>query len=616
MTKSALFLIPTGILLCAQSLSANDKTATYNNYNDNKTSWWGTSKAESYDIAVKIDNEEFYGLDISEIKFNVADDEGISGYKIWLSSSLSLEDKTNVPDILSKDISPLDGKLSLMLDNPYTIPEGGVYVGYSFTVESTDNTRQKKPVIIIKGEDAAGHGMWLHTSTTYKKWTDYASAADSWIPFELTLGNLKGESISLSLPEEINGAIGQPVKVNAHITNQGCSKIEELSVTFSTGDFAGKCDVQYGELPEGVFNATAPVYITLPPFDNTLNTPVEISVEKVNGLENFNSRNSCSSSLNIWSRLPLRTPLFEEYTGTGCGYCPRGSIGIEKLHEIFGERFVAVAYHCNDIMSIFKHTEDFPNYAPAQPVAWIDRILETDPYFGDNTDGVFNADKAWEEMAERFTPADIELSCQWGSNDEESIEAHANVSFVKPFEESDFRLTYILTADGLKGEGEDWLQGNYYSGESEKWPEDFSHLVESERYMDNMTYDHVAIFSSLVNGIEGIIPSDIKADQEFQHSITIDLKDAVNTRGMSLVQDKSKIRVVAAIVDAASGEIINCAMASPAAASVEMQAADAKIISEQYFNLLGQPVEAGHKGITIHVTTLSSGKKIVKKIIR
>ncbi len=48
--------------------------------------------------------------------------------------------------------------------------------------------------------------------------------------------------------------------------------------------------------------------------------------------------------------------------------------------------------------------------------------------------------------------ADIALDCRWADDAERVIAAKADLKFVKAFEGCDFRMSYILVADGLTGE--------------------------------------------------------------------------------------------------------------------------------------------------------------------
>ena len=44
----------------------------------------------------------------------------------------------------------------------------------------------------------------------------------------------------------------------------------------------------------------------------------------------------------------VRRCVVEEYTGTWCGNCPRGIVGLSRLAEDFGDRFIGIAIHTGD----------------------------------------------------------------------------------------------------------------------------------------------------------------------------------------------------------------------------------------------------------------------------
>ena len=41
----------------------------------------------------------------------------------------------------------------------------------------------------------------------------------------------------------------------------------------------------------------------------------------------------------------IRHSVVEEFTGTWCGNCPRGIVGMQRLEEDFGDRFIGIAIH-------------------------------------------------------------------------------------------------------------------------------------------------------------------------------------------------------------------------------------------------------------------------------
>lgn len=609
------------IFLCAILLSASALIAmasgslTYVNEGKNIT-WWGTGKSETYDVAAYL-GPEFKGLEIQSIKFRAAEDPEVSDFSIWLSQELQLDsEKKNKPDVLSSDVTVKSGYISLQLEQPYTIGEKGIYIGFSFNVKKRETPTQESPVALVSDGSKSLHGLYMHSSRTYSKWTTDPAGSDSYLPFEIILGNIADHDVRINIPEEINIAVESEITFNAELTNYGANGASAVEFEWTVGDQNGKIPFSLSEPLPAIYRASVPVRVTLPPISKTGDYDLKINVASVNGSINASAAEEATASLKAWSWLPKKRPLLEEYTGTTCGYCPRGPIGIKKMEELYGSDFVCVVYHHADVMSIMS-PENYPNAAPAQPVAWLDRLHKTDPYFGDlQNENVFGIDKIWSKVASEFTPAEISLSCTWADDSHTRISAESTVSFVKTFDESDFRLSYILVADGLTGSERKWYQGNYYSGQTGVWPSDFDNLVNSPNPIKDVVYDHVAIYSPYIKGIENSIPSKINIGQPIVHSTSISLNDAVNLDGESLIQDGLTYSVAAILLDATTGEVINCIKTKVSDMASVDNVTTEEIISTEYFNILGCPLqEAPATGIYIERCRLADGRYITRKII-
>jgi hypothetical protein len=608
--------------LCVALLSASSIAASasgslpYVNEGKNLT-WWGTGKSETYDVAAYI-GPEFKGLEIQNVIFRGAEDPEVSDFSIWLSQELQLDSENkNNPDVLTSDVEVKSGKISFDLAQPYTIDENGVYIGFSFTVKNRETTVQKSPVAVIRDGSAGLHGLYVHSSRTYVKWTDNPGGSDSYLPFEITLGNIADHDARITIPEAINGAVGSEITFDAELTTYGTAGASAVELEWTVGNRNGKIPISLTEPLPAMYRASVPLSVTLPALNQTGAYDLKVKVASVNGSANASESEESLASLDIWSWLPKKRPLFEEYTATSCGYCPRGPVGMAKMEEIYGSDFVSVVYHHADVMSILS-PDEYPNDAPSQPVAWLDRVCKTDPYFGDLfNEKVFGIDRVWADVASVFTPADISLSCVWTDNSHDSLSAECSVSFVKAFDDCDFRLSYILVADGLTGTGREWRQGNYYSGQTDTWPADFDDLVNSPNPISGVVFDHVAIYSPYVRGIENSLPSKIEEGETVKHSISISLDDAVNLDGESLIQDGLAYSVVAVLLDAATGDVINCVKTKVGdMGAVNDVTTEEDIVSVEYFDIMGRSLPEAHSdGIYIECRRLLDGRCITRKII-
>lgn len=587
----------------------------YCNYDGNIT-WFGTGKSETYNIGTHLSGNYFEGVEIKSLSFPVAVDPEISGFRIWLSESLALDGSNYVPDIVSLDAEVVDGVATVVFTEPYVVPEAGLYAGYSFTVGSRENEVQKKPVAIVSnGTDIHSHGMYVHSSRTYSKWTEVMSDNGTYIPFRMTVSGIADNAVRLALPEVVNGGAGKDILTPVSVVNYGLSEVRSVDMeVFVSGKSCGTVRMDLPEsIPSG-YLLSQDCEAVLPHVDEIGGYSLEVRVLAVNGVEVSDSH-VAETHLDVWSFVPVRRPLVEEYTGTGCGYCPRGGIGFRKMEELFGDRFVGVAYHSMDIMSIFE-PEDYPNPAPAIPTSWFDRIKETDPYFGDRiSDNVFAVDKVWRERAAVFTPVDLSLNCLWRDDSRMSVDAEASITFVKSYDDCDFRVVYLVVADGLKGSSRRWNQVNTYSGETGIWPSDFDELVNSPNPITDVEYDDVVIMSTTLSDEVFSLPSAIKSDENMIHSVELNLADAVNLSGESLVQDVDRLTVVAIVIDASNGEVLNCVESGIGSSSVSQFDADG--IQEsyvEYYDLSGMRLKAiPESSPCLVVTVYSDGSRKVSK---
>lgn len=605
---------------CATMLAAGVLTApaadsvSYIN-EGSSTVWWGTGKTETYDVAARLD-AGFVGARIISVTFRAASDPEVSGFSIWLSKNLSLDsDKKNVPDVMSADVEVKNGKVSLTLPEPYTIDDEGIYIGYSFTVASRETQVQKQPVAVALGTDNGHHGLYVHSTRTYSKWTENAAGESAFLPFEVEFNGLPEYSVALSIPAELNAAVGKETVFDATLTGYGMSGVSSVDIEWEGAGHGGKINMNLPEPLPALYGAAVPLKITLPSLAETGNYNLNMKIAAADGHANSYAGGDASSALNVWEWIPKRRPMLEEYTGTQCGFCPRGAIGLEKMTALHGDDFVGVAYHHADIMSILP-PEKYPNPAPAQPVAWIDRTIKTDPYFGNLpiTSKTFGIDDIWTQAATKFTPADLSLSCRWTDDSRTMIKADAKAVFVKGFDKCDFRLSYILIADGLTGESTDWAQGNYYSGQTDSWPDDFESLVKAGNLIVGLKYDHVAIFSPAPGGIEGSVPSRIGAGETVPHSQTLSLADALNLDKKPLAQEGATYSVVAVLTDASTGETINSAKARPDDGASIYDVVYREPVAIEYYDLLGRPLQASPSaGIYVEVCRYPDGRRIARK---
>ena len=315
----------------------------------------------------------------------------------------------------------------------------------------------------------------------------------------------------------------------------------------------------------------------------------------------------------VLNSVPKHRALLEEYTGTWCGWCPRGYVGLEKLAELYPDEYVLVSYHNGDDMEIMD-SYSFPSSMGGFPDAWIDRIAETDAYYGQDY-GAKDLGIA-DDLAERskvFGQADVAITANL-SEDGKSVNATASVKFPYDVTDGTFALEYILTADGLSNEN--WGQSNYYSDGYAGYPEYMDAFTKtSDGTIYGLVYNDVAVLMSQIGGIEGSIPASVTAEQAVKHSYTFQLADAVNTAGASVIQDDTKLKVVALLINTTTGEVVNANKVKVNGSTGISTLKDAETVNVVYYDLTGRRVQAPSNGIYIKSQQTRDGKVRTQKVL-
>lgn len=308
----------------------------------------------------------------------------------------------------------------------------------------------------------------------------------------------------------------------------------------------------------------------------------------------------------VSGQTPVYRPLVEEYTGLWCGWCPSGYVLLETMKERYPETFVGVSYHNNDAMACVT---DYPNYPSGFPSIFIDR---------DRQVGAAQVYTDWEGLS-RETVADINVSVEWQDETMSVLTATTAVWMTQDFTDADFRIAYMLTADGLSDP--EWRQHNQFSkltGEELKdypemdnsWGEIF---VNGDEYVSGLVFNDIIIGKTIDKGISKSLPAEITAYEEMTHVYGFKMS---SVRDKELLQHPELLRIVAVLMDAKTGEVVNCAKSGYSGAwgsSVSTVGEDEKPVSEEWYDLSGRRINRPDRALCIKVLTYPSGRKSYSK---
>ena len=246
-------------------------------------------------------------------------------------------------------------------------------------------------------------------------------------------------------------------------------------------------------------------------------------------------------------------PLIEEYTGTWCGWCPRGFTGMEMLRETFGEDFIGVAIHNQDPMAVLT-TSQYPSAIEGFPSAFVDRSREVDPYYGITDETPAGIIEYMQRMADRDATAAIGVDAVWTNEDKTDIDVQVSAFFTSNSLNGKYAIEVMLIADDLYGSNSGWTQANFYRTYASYFADD-PYLAQWTTKSSNVKGLH---FNDVLVGTSGIVsgslPNLIIANDIYDFNYTFTLS---NLPVPSLIQNKDNLHVIAIIVDTGTKRVIN-----------------------------------------------------------
>lgn len=597
---------------------------TFNGYADNglitysantgtkEVKYFGTAKKESFDVAMLLADKYTKGKKIETIKVPFPKNAEIGNVKIWLTKKLTLENKKNVADVMSLDATMDDSTAIVKFATPYTIDSDTLYIGYSFdVVELTERTQLPISLINEKGVQ----GLWTHSSRTYRSWLDKSTYGCSAMQVELS-GFNANDAYFEGFKDYYN-QVNIATPINLTLLNRGYNGIKSIDYSYSVGDKKVSDRLTLDAPIPACLNASTEFTVTLPAIEAKGKYPVTFSIDKVNGEANSEVA-TANSTMAIYNKLPKHRPVMEEFTGTWCGNCARGWIGLEVMTRLHPD-FIALAYHSGDVMQVIDQKQflGFDTENPSYPMANIDRVYtDIDPYYGADMTP-FGIEDIWKKQAEILAPASLETEAAF-TPDGNDIKAKAILEFPEDANDADkYSVEFVLVTDGLHGEGQAWEQSNYLE-ENEKGDYPFPEadiFFAGSSSIPNMHYNDVVVATTRLR--DGLIklPAKVEAEKAFSIEGTITEVDSIkNMANYPVIQDSKNLRIVALLLNE-KGEIVNGAQAkvtgyeTTGIRNINNNAAEADVPA--IYNLQGHRLQTMQKGLNIIRTKDGKTKKVM-----
>ena len=474
---------------------------------------------------------------------------------VWVASSLpQTPSASNTLWMTTLSSRELGEVIEVSLSNPITISGNGVYVGYSFTITNASTKDDQYPIQVIGNDEPNGLLMRFNNYD----WADYNGNGFGVLNLKVLLeGEFTDYMVSAKTKQTTYYAqVNESADVDVVLTNNGLATANSIAYTITNNGVTSEEQTVTFDTPIKPFK-TASFTANVAADAVACSSVRTLTITKVNGESNTSQNASTQFVFKTLDRLIPRNVVVEEFTGTGCGYCPRGLVGMEKLRQTFGDRFIGIGihqYNTSDAMYIANYP--YLDFGGA-PSCRIDRGDVIDPYYGSSNDICDDF------RAEMNIPAMVDVKV-FGTVDDDLTEVKATATVEPLFDTSDYNLELALVADGLSGSTSAWWQSNYYSSASaSQQPADLAIFCKGGKYgqstVKNYVFNDVAVGTSYnQNGVnQAPALGTMTGGEKRKVSYTLSLPTKATLR-TALKKSTATIYVVALVIDK-DGTIANAA---------------------------------------------------------
>ena len=598
----------------------------------------------------KIDSVEFWVLSgcqydnltvwVSSVKYETVEGKN---YLSFPESADKADAKVVVPAadvkaVLDKLPANYVGPISVKLPTPFTIPADGALVGYSYDGKSSDKS------IVLAGISSEAAGCFFQYD--YEGERNFESLSSivgmsSSIQIGLDVSDCEANDATVSANPELTTLVKTKQQYPFYITNNSAKPITQLTYSISVDGVNGaEKSLDLSSPIEPMETASIP-YTTA--FEDDGVHTVELNISKVNGNTNINKHSSAEYSIIALEKSADRVSVVEEQTGTWCGWCPRGHVALDLLNKQLGDKVVTLAGHFanGDPMnilgdSITSQAERFADYGLVAmtlssllgggglPGAMFDRVVAADPYVGANTtkgkNGTYEygaTDLVNLLKEENPSEADFSMTASWADDKNTDIKVDLTTTFnYNRFGSFPYGVAFVLSENGMTGQGATWKQLNYYSklagvnGASDFNNPDMAAWFKAGSYVST-TYDNVVVQAWNPLGDAAIVDkskTDIDKGEVIPFSTTL----KVNS---DLIQNYNNLTLSALLVNLNSLAVVNAAkvVLGNCAAGIEDVNSEANNNVVSRYNVNGMRINGAQKGLNI--VKLANGK-VVKMAVK
>ena len=355
--------------------------------------------------------------------------------------------------------------------------------------------------------------------------------------------------LAATTPTGLNvfGAIGANKTITAQVKNNGYTNVTSFTAKYNNGVTTVSqpvtgLNLNYGQTANVSF--TTPYAITSA---NEANIKVWVELPG----DGVQTNDTLKTSIKGYSFAPSHRVVFEEGTGTWCGWCPRGTVYMDSMYKMHPNTTALIAVHNGDPMTHTAYDAGIGTLISGYPTALCGRAIEElDP------SDMFTSYTA---HLNDFALANLVVTPNYNTTTRVAdvvVNTNMAAGFANNSATNDYRLAVVFTEDHVTGTASGYNQTNYYSSASQNqalkgagrnWQTSANPVPAA-----SMQYDFVA--RTILGGFAGqanSLPSTLAAGSTYTSTaFSYTVPAAYNTANMN---------VHALLIDAKTNFVLNAA---------------------------------------------------------
>lgn len=493
---------------------------------------------------------------------------------VWVRSELSGE------NIASGEGNAQGGWNLISLNSSVALSnyvETGLWIGFSFLQEST------KLNVITFTDNALGltDCGWVSKNGNWSN----KSASNGVLPIEaLVEGDLPQHNLSIlsatATPDVVK--LGDKMRFELTIRNNALQTAQKPVISYNIGNGAitGNYIVQSNLSIRQ--QTTVAINVASSAITEEGEYKAQFELQWADGSTDEDATdNTAEVTLTLAKNVFYRNMLVEEGTGSWCGWCVRGIVGLREMREKYPDRFIGIGVHNSDVYTVSNYDSWMSTKISGYPSALFNRDGSV---YDPNFEEIENAFNSMNSVAE----GGISVSANLNNS---QLTFNSSTAFSKSMTGKSYKVAYVVVEDKLP-----ITQKNYYAGGGYGAMGGFENMGS----VTQIEIDDVArgIYPS-PNGTSLNLPEQIVKDETYSHQLEVTMPTIANL---------DNVFVVAILIDGSTGEIVNAAKGAISQGESGLEQVEDTHETGVAYNLYGQPLQRPGKGLIL----IDGKKKLVR----